>query len=98
MKSRQATHLPKKWISPKKGKRKIKKAMFNILEVFFFLFFFKVFFPGEVYASLTQSFSEGAKKKHSKKNTIFTHSFYFYRKILKNELFPGKKNAIPLER
>ena len=39
MKSRQATHLPKKWISPKKGKRKIKKAMFNILEVFFFVFF-----------------------------------------------------------
>ena len=71
MKSRQATHLPKKWISPKKGKRKIKKAMFNILEVFFF-FLFKGFFSWRSLRFPHTIIFRGRKKKALEKK----HHFY----------------------
>ena len=52
-----------------------KKAVFQILEVFFFFeknLKILYFFPGKVYTSLTHSFSEGEKKTP----TSLTHSIF----------------------
>ena len=69
---------------------------FDFLQDCFFLYFV-FFFPGKVYTSLTHSISKAEKKTGpEKKNSFFTHSLDFCRKVRKNKLFRGKKNTIPL--
>ena len=66
---------------------------------FFIFSFFRVkktffFFTEKFTLRLTHSFFQKAEKKKTaleKKNTIFTHSLDFSRKVVKNELFQGNK-------
>ena len=91
----------------KKGPKRSKKGKLfgfsNFGGVFYFfpknfengLFFF--FLEKFTLHSLTHF--QRAEKKNStgkKNNTIFTHSLDFCPKVVKNKLFQGKKNTIPL--
>ena len=89
---------------PKKGQKRTKTAPFVQFQIFSLLFFFfpkiwiKIlffFFSQEKFTrhSLTR-FQRAEKKKNSagkKKNTIFTHSLVFSRKVANFKLFRVKK-------
>ena len=70
---------------------------FEISRVFFFSSE-SVFSSGKFYTSLTHLISKAGKTNRAgKKNSIFTHSLHFCRKVGKNKLFRGKKNTVPLD-